>query len=140
MTTGPVEYIIVAFPGNKFTGEIAPELVALVQSGTIRVLDLIFIGKDDDGNVLAFEIDELESVDALAQLEGEFGGLIGPQDIEFVASKLDPGSSAALLLWEDVWATRFASAVRDSGGVLLEGARIPHELIEPALTALPQAV
>jgi hypothetical protein len=140
MTTGPVEYIIVAFPGNKFTGEIAPELVALVESGTVRILDLIFIGKDDDGNVLSFEIDELESVEAFAQLEGEFGGLIGPKDIEFVASKLEPGSSAALLLWEDLWATRFASAVRDSGGVLLEGARIPHELIEPALTALPQAV
>ena len=140
MTTGPVEYIIVGFPGNQFTGEIAPELFALVDSGTIRILDLIFIGKDDDGNVLAFEIDELESVEAFAQLEGEFGGLIGPKDIEFVASKLEPGSSAALLLWEDLWAIRFASAVRDSGGVLLEGARIPHELIEPALTALPQAV
>jgi len=78
MTAGPVEYIIVAFPGNKFNGEIAPELVALVESGTVRILDLIFIGKDDDGTVLAFEIDELESVEAFAQLEGEFGVLIGP--------------------------------------------------------------
>jgi hypothetical protein len=140
MTLGPVEYIIVGFPGNKFTGDIAPELVALVESGTVQVLDLIFIGKDEDGNVLAFEIDELEGVDAFDELEGEFGGLIGPKDIEFVASKLEPGSSAALLLWEDLWAGRFAEALRDSGGVLLEGARIPHELIEPALTALPQAV
>ena len=140
MTTGPVEYIIVAFPGNKFNGAIAPELVALVESGTVRILDLIFIGKDDDGTVLALEIDELANVEAFAQLEGEFGGLIGPEDIAFVASKLEPGSSAALLLWEDLWATRFATALRDSGGVLVEGARIPHELIEPALTALPQAV
>jgi uncharacterized membrane protein len=140
MTIGPVEYIIVGFPGNKFTGEIAPELIALVESGTVRILDLIFIGKDDDGEVLAFEIDELEGLGAFDDLEGEVGGLIGPKDIEFVASKLQPGSSAALLLWEDLWAGRFAQAVRDSGGVLLEGARIPHEIIEPAITALPQAV
>jgi hypothetical protein len=140
MTLGPVEYIVVGFPGNKFTGDIAPEFIALVQAGTVRVLDLIFIGKDEDGSVLAFEIDELEGIDAFEQLEGEFGGLIGPKDIEFVASKLAPGSSAALLLWEDVWAAPFAKALRDSGGILLEGARIPHELIEPAFTALPQAV
>jgi uncharacterized membrane protein len=140
MTIGPVEYIIVGFPGNKFTGEIAPELIALVESGTVRILDLIFIGKDDDGEVLAFEIDELEGLGAFDDLEGEVGGLIGPKDIEFVASKLQPGSSAALLLWEDLWAGRFAQVVRDSGGVLLEGARIPHEIIEPAITALPQAV
>ena len=140
MTLGPVEYIIVGFPGNKFTGDIAPELIALVESGTVRVLDLVFIGKDDDGSVLAFEIDELDGVAGFDGLTGEFGGLIGPEDIEFVASKLAPGSSAALLLWEDVWASRFAQALRDSGGILLEGARIPHELIEPAFTALPQAV
>jgi hypothetical protein len=106
----------------------------------VRILDLIFIGKDDDGEVLAFEIDELEGLGAFDDLEGEVGGLIGPKDIDFVASKLQPGSSAALLLWEDLWAGRFAQAVRDSGGVLLEGARIPHEIIEPAITALPQAV
>lgn len=140
MTLGPVEYIVVGFPGNKFTGEIVPELMELVRSGTVRVLDLIFIGKDEDGSVLAFEIDELDGVDAFNELEGEFGGLIGPADIEFVASKLEPGNSAALLLWEDLWAARFAEALRNSGGVLLEGARIPHELIEPAFTALPQAV
>ena len=110
------------------------------KSGTVRVLDLIFIGKDDDGDVLAFEIDELDGGDAFDNLAGEFGGLISPEDIEFVASKLEPGNSAALLLWEDLWAAPFAQAVRNSGGVLLEGARIPHELIEPAITALPQAV
>jgi hypothetical protein len=140
MAIGPVEYIVVGFPGNKFNGEIAPELIALVESGTIRVLDLIFIGKDDDGSVLAFEMDEMEGIEAFENLEGDFGGLIGPADIEFVASKLEPGSSAALLLWEDVWAIRFAEALRNSGGVLLEGARIPHELIQPAFDALPQAV
>jgi hypothetical protein len=140
MTTGPVEYIIVGFPGNKFTGEIAPELFALVDSGTIRILDLIFIGKDADGEVLAFEIDELDEAIGFGQLEGEFGGLISPEDIEFAASQLEPNSSAALLLWEDLWAAPFATAVINSGGVLLQGARIPRELIEPALTALSAAV
>jgi len=137
---GPVEYIVVSFPGNKFTGRIAPELVALVESGTVRVLDLIFIGKDAEGDVLAFEIDDLGDVEGFDQLQGEVGGLIGPEDIEFVAAALEPNSSAALLIWEDVWAAPFASAVLESGGVLLQGARIPHEVITSALDALPSAV
>jgi len=140
MTLGPVEYIIVGFPGNKFTGEIAPELIALVESGTVRILDLIFIGKDAEGNVLAFEIDELDELAGFSQLDGEVGGLISPEDIEFAAAQLEPESSAALLLWEDLWAAPFAAAVLNSGGVVLQGARIPHDVIESAFTALPPAV
>jgi hypothetical protein len=140
MTTGPVEYIIVGFPGNKFNGAIAPELIALVESETVRILDLIFIGKDADGSVVSFEIEDLEGFDAFADLEADIGGLISPADIEYAAAQLEPNSSAALLLWEDVWAAPFAAAVRDSGGVLLDGARIPHELIQTALAALPPAV
>ena len=78
MPTGPVEYIIVGFPGNKFTGEIAPELIALVDSGTVRILDLIFIGKDADGSVVSFEIDELDSVAGFEGLDADVGGLISP--------------------------------------------------------------
>jgi len=140
MTIGPVEYIIVGFPGNKFTGGIAPELIALVESGTVRVLDLIFIGKDADGSVLSFEIDDLDDAAGFGDLDGEVGGLISPEDVEFAAAQLEPNSSAALLLWEDLWAAPFATAVINSGGVLLQGARIPRELIEPALTALSPAV
>ena len=140
MTIGPVEYIIVGFPGNKFTGEIAPELVNLVESGTVRILDLIFIGKDADGSVIAFEFDELDESAGFGGLDGEVGGLISPADIEYAAAALEPDSSAALLVWEDLWAARFADAVRNSKGVLLEGARIPHELIAPALADLPAAV
>jgi hypothetical protein len=140
MTIGPVEYIVVGFPGNKFNGEIAPELIALVASGTVRILDLIFIGKDADGSVVSFEIDELDDVASFDDLDGEVGGLISPADVEFVASQLEPNSSAALLLWEDLWAAPFAQAVRDSGGVLIDGGRVPHDLIEPALSALPPAV
>lgn len=140
MTIGPVEYIIVGFPGNEFNGKIAPELIALVESETVRILDLIFIGKDADGNVVSFEIDDLDALAGFADLDGEVGGLIGAEDIEFAAAQLEPNSSAALLIWEDVWAAPFAQAVRDSGGVLLQGARIPYELIEPALSSLPPAV
>ena len=140
MATGPVEYIIVGFPGNKFTGEIAPELMALVESGTVRILDLIFIGKDADGTVVSFEIDELDAVAGFGDLDADVGGLISPEDVAYVAADLEPNSSAALLIWEDVWATPFAEAVRRSGGVLLEGARIPHDLIASALADLPPAV
>jgi len=115
----------VGFPGNQFTGEIAPELIALVESGTVRILDLIFIGKDADGAVVSFEIDELDELAGFSALDADVGGLISPEDIEFAAGQLEPNSSAALLIWEDVWATPFAEAVRRSGGVLLEGARIP---------------
>jgi hypothetical protein len=140
MATGPVEYIIVGFPGNKFTGEIAPELISLVDSGTVRILDLIFIGKDADGSVVSFEIDELDTLTGFEGLDADVGGLISPEDIAYVAEALEANSSAALLIWEDLWATPFAEAVRRSGGVVLEGARIPHELIEPALADLPPAV
>ncbi len=85
MTTGPVEFIIVGFPGNQFNGEIAPELIALVESGTVRILDLIFIGKDADGSVVSFEIDDLDTLPAFAALEADVGGLISPEDVEYAA-------------------------------------------------------
>jgi hypothetical protein len=140
MTIGPVEYIIVGFPGNKFTGEIAPELIALVESGTVRILDLIFIGKDADGSVVSFEIDELDELAGFGAMDAEVGGLISPEDVEYAAAALEPNSSAALLIWEDLWAKPFAEAVRNSNGILLEGARMPHELISSALADLPPAV
>jgi uncharacterized membrane protein len=140
MAIGPVEYIVLGFPGNNFTGEIAPALAKLIESKTIRLLDLLFVGKDPDGNVLAIEFDELEELAEFAGLEGEVGGIISEDDITHVAETLEPGSSAALLIWEDVWATEFAVAVRDSGGVLVEGARIPYEIVEAVFADLPAAV
>ena len=132
MAIGPVEYIIVGFPGNKFNGEIAPELGKLVESGTIRILDLVFITKDADGNVGAVEFEDHDDVALFNALEGEVGGLISEEDIEYAAVELEPNSSAALLIWEDLWAAPFVQAMRDSGGVLIEGSRIPHDLIEAA--------
>ncbi len=137
MDIGPVEYIIVGFPGNKFTGHIAPELAKLIDSSTIRVLDLVFITKDEAGEVAWFEFDQLEELAPFAALEGgDVGGLLSQEDIEYAASGLEPNSSAALLMWEDLWAKPFVEAIIEADGVLLEGSRIPHELVAAAMDAL----
>jgi len=140
MTMGPVEYVVLGFPGNSFNGSVAPALAKLIESNTIRLLDLLFVGKDDEGNVLVIEYDELEELAAFAGLEGEAGGIISDADVAHAAEALKPGSSAALLIWEDVWATDFAVAVRESGGVIVEGARVPHEIVEAVFADLPAAV
>jgi hypothetical protein len=139
MTIGPIEYIIVGFPGNQFTGQIAPALADLIDNDTIRILDLVFISKDPDGDVTAFEYDELEELAAFGDLDGEVGGLIGPDDIAHAAEGLEPNSSAALLIWEDTWAVPLVEAMRGAGGVLLEGGRIPHDLAEEAFAGLASA-
>lgn len=136
MGVGPVEYIVVGFPGNRFNGDIAPELAKLIDNETIRVLDLLFIGKDASGEVVFFEFDQLDELAPFADLEGEVGGVLGQDDIDYVAASLEPGMSAALLVWEDRWAAPFADAVRESGGVLLEGGRVPYELVQEALTSI----
>ena len=136
MGVGPVEYIVVGFPGNRFHGAIAPELAKLIDNETIRVLDLLFIGKDVSGEVVFFEFDQLDELTPFADLEGEVGGVLGQDDIDYVAASLEPGRSAALLVWEDRWAAPFADAVRESGGVLLEGGRVPYELVQEVLTSI----
>jgi len=132
MSIGPVEYVIIGFPGNKFNGSIAPELAKLAESGTIRILDLVFVTKDAAGNVDSLEYEDHDDVALFAALEGDVGGLISESDIEYAGATLEPNSSAALLIWEDLWAKPFADALRSSGAVLLEGARVPYELIEAA--------
>jgi hypothetical protein len=132
MSIGPVEYMIIGFPGNRFNGDIAPELAKLVEGGTVRILDLVFITKDEDGNVAAVELEDHHDVALFASLDGEIGGFISTEDIEYAAEELEPNSSAALLIWEDLWARSFVDALRASGAVLIEGSRIPHDLIEAA--------
>jgi hypothetical protein len=136
MSIGPVEYMIVAFPGNQFNGEIAPALADLIANETIRVLDLVFIAKDAEGNMVAVEFDEHDDLSPFAALEAELHNLISAEDIEYAAHDLEPNSSAALLIWEDRWAEPLVDAMRKSGGVLVESARIPHDLIEEALAAV----
>ena len=114
MGIGPVEYGVIAFPGNKFKGEIAPALEELVKSGTIRILDLAFVLKDKDGNVTGFELEDAgsEVMKAFEALTHARDGLINDNDLKDIGAALDPNSSAAVLVWEDVWATKFADAVR----------------------------
>jgi len=131
---GPVEYMIVSFPGNQFRGEIAPALARLVESNTIRIIDLAFVGKDADGNVAAFELSDLDEevrrgLDALG-LEGS--GFLGEEDLMDAAEALEPNSSAAMLLWEDVWAAELADALRGAGGELVALGRLPHEAVMEA--------
>lgn len=129
----PVEYLIIGFPGNQFNGEIVPALTDLVQTGAVRILDLIFISKDENGDVTAFEYDELDSLMPLGAVAQESMGLLNDEDVEMAAETLEPNSSAAFLVWEDLWAARFAAAVRDSGGVFIAGERIPHDIVQAAI-------
>jgi|SRR5829696_4150077 len=131
---GPVEYIVVGFPGNRFKGEIAPALADLVEAGTIRIIDVAFAGKDESGDLLAFELSDLDSdvQKALAELGAQPTGLFSEEDLISVAETLEPGSSAALLAWENVWAKGVADAIRNAGGELYGYDRIPHEVIVAA--------
>lgn len=139
MNIGPVEYILIGFPGNKFTGEIAPALGRLIENKTVRIIDLVFVGKDADGNTTAFEFDQIEELAPFADLQGEAGGLLTEEDVAYAAAALEPNSSAALLVWEDTWATELATAIRNANGVVLEGARVPHDLVEQAMAELTAA-
>lgn len=139
---GPVDFLVVAFPGNKFRGEIAPAISELVEAGTIRVIDIAFVGKDEDGNAVAMELTELDPdvQDALDKAGVEVGGLLNEDDLMDVAEGLEPNSSAALLVWENVWARKVAQAMRDADGVLVAFDRIPHEIVQAAREwALEQA-
>ncbi len=131
---GPVDYMIVGFPGNKFRGEIAPALAELVEAGTIRIIDVAFVGKEADGEIVTFELTELDP-DVQAGLEKagiEVGGLFGEDDLIAAGEVLEPNSSAALLIWENVWARKTAQAMRDAGGVLLDFERLPHDVVQEA--------
>jgi hypothetical protein len=131
---GPVDYLIVAFPGNKFRGEIAPALAELVEAGTIRIIDLAFVGKNADGDTVSFELTDLDD-DVQRGLENlgiEVQGLFNEDDLMAAAEELEPNSSAALLVWENVWAAKVAQAIRDAGGEVFDFARIPHDVVQAA--------
>jgi hypothetical protein len=142
MEIGPVDYLIVSFPGNQFRGEIGPAIAELVDAGTIRVIDVAFVGKDEEGNTIAMELTELDP-DVQASLDKagvEVGGLFNEDDLQDAADALEPNSSAALLVWENVWAQKVAQAMRDAGGQLVAFERLPHEVVQAAREwALAQA-
>jgi uncharacterized membrane protein len=139
---GPVDYAIVAFPGNRFTGQIAPAIAELVDAGTIRIIDIAFVGKDADGTAVAMELTELDPKvqEALESIGIEVGGLFNEEDLMDAAEDLEPNSSAALLVWENVWARKVAQAMRDAGGELVAFDRLPHDVVQAAREwALEQA-
>jgi hypothetical protein len=133
---GPIDYILIEWPDRQPTGEAAPIVVDLVERGIIRVLDLAFIAKDEDGSVAGLEITELgQEVEELKLFEGASSGLLGDDDIAEAAEALEPGTSAALIVFENSWAAPFASTVRRSGGQLVASGRIPVQAVLAALEA-----
>jgi hypothetical protein len=137
---GPIDYILVEWPGRQPTGEAAPILVDLVERGVVWVLDLAFIIKGEDGSVAGLEIEDLgEAAEELKLFEGASSGLLGDDDIAEAAKALEPGTAAALLVWENRWAAPFAAAVRRSGGQLVASGRIPVQAILAALDAAEEA-
>ena len=133
--TGPVDIAVISFPGNKFNGDVVPALKALVDEGTVRVLDLVFVNKDADGNIQSIEIGDEEAYGALGfdDIDGELDELLTIEDIAEASKWLDNNSSAALIVWENTWAERFARAVRESHGELVAYERIPARVVLEAV-------
>lgn len=133
---GPIDYILVEWPGRQPNGEVAPHLVDLVDRGLIRVLDLVFIAKGEDGTVRGLEIADIGGeVTELSVFEGASSGLLSDEDIDEAGGAMEPGTSAALLVFENTWAAPFATAVRRSGGQLAASGRIPVQAVLAALDA-----
>ncbi len=134
---GPVDYLIVEFPAgaSNFTGEMAAELVRLVDAGTIRVIDILILTKNEDGTVDAMELSDIEDLGPLQTIEAELAELLAEEDVEHLAAAMDPGSTAGVLIWENLWAAPFASAARRSGGQLIATGRIPIQAIIASIEA-----
>ncbi len=133
---GPIDYIVIEWQGKLPNGEALPHLVDLVDRGVVRILDLAFIAKDEDGNIADLSIDELGEVSAeFATFEGAASGILGDDDITEAATALEPGTAAAVLVWENRWAAPFAAALRKSGAQLVASGRIPVQALIESLEA-----
>ncbi len=134
---GPVDYLVVEFPAgaSNFTGEMMAELVTLVESGTIRVIDVLILTKGEDGSVEAMELSDVDDLGPLQAIEAELAELLAADDVEQLAAAMDPGSTAGVLIWENLWAAPFASAARRSGGQLIANGRIPIQAIVASVEA-----
>ena len=136
---GPVDYVVVAFPAGQanFSGEMASELRALMDSNTVRVLDLLLLTKDEDGSVEASELRDADDseVGQLRAAEADLAVLLAASDVDEIGGMLEPGSTAAVLVWENVWAAPFGSAVRRAGGQLVASGRIPIQQLAAAIEA-----
>src|SRR4051812_45539948 len=134
---GPVDYVVVEFPAgaSNFTGEMAEELLALVAAGTIRVIDVLILTKNEDGSVDATELADVGELGELRELEAELAELLAADDVAHLAAAMEPGSTAGVLIWENLWAAPFAAAARRSGGQLIADGRIPIQAIIASIEA-----
>jgi hypothetical protein len=137
MPYGPIELLVLEFPGNEFSGEITPALAELVDSGTIRIIDILFVQKDADGNVIESELSDLTESDfaVFDPVIDELAGLLTHEDALYLTSALAPNSSAGIMLFENVWARRFTDAVVQANGRLIVNERIPRAVIEELVAA-----
>ena len=134
---GPVDYIIVEFPAGhqNFTGEGAAELARLHDAGIIRIMDILILVKDADGSVEAMELSDLPDLGELERLEAQLAQTLAVEDVEHLAAAMDPGSVAGVLVYENLWAAPFASAMRRAGGQLIANGRIPIQALIAAVEA-----
>jgi hypothetical protein len=136
---GPIDWVVLAWPNGQPNGQAAPMIVDLVDRGIIRILDAAFIAKDADGTVGALEVSQFDDEGHFAVFEGASSGLLGDEDLEEAAAGLEPNTAAAVLVWENRWAAPVATSIRKSGGLLIDGGRIPVQGIVAALDALEAA-
>lgn len=134
---GPMELIVLGFDGNKFTGEITPALLDLVDRGIVRIIDLAIVVKDESGDAVILEMQDLSAdvASAMTRLAGEITGLLSEADLGDLADDMKPNSTVAVFLCEHLWATKFASAVRGAGGTLVLSERIPGDVVDAARDA-----
>jgi Family of unknown function (DUF6325) len=134
---GPVDYLVVEFPAGakNFTGEMAAELLKLVDAGTIRIVDVLILDKNEDGSVDATELSDIEQLGELEAVEAQLAELLAADDVAHLAAAMEPGSTAGVLIWENPWAAPFASAARRAGGQLIANGRIPIQAIIAAVEA-----
>ncbi|WP_435198695.1 DUF6325 family protein [Janibacter sp. GS2] len=137
-TIGPVDVAVIHFEGNEFNGEVAPALADIHTSGAVRIIDLAFVRKDSAGSVAILEMGDSEVAEAFDQVEGSRFDLLSDADLEGVATGLEPDASALVVVWENSWAARLASAVRGSNGRLEALERIPRETVLRAVAALDE--
>jgi hypothetical protein len=134
---GPVDFVVVEFPvgARNFTGEAANELLALVEARSIRLIDMLVLEKNEDGTVEAIELEDLDDLGPFQALEAELAEFLAADDVAHLAAAMDPGSVAGVLVYENLWAAPFASAVRRAGGQLIANGRIPAQAIIAAIEA-----
>ena len=141
MPLAPIELLVIGFPGNEFTGGILPELETLVENGVITVVDALLIMKEEDGTVAFLEFDQIDTDEAIAafgRLLFEGNGLLSDEDVEEFAAALEPGSSAAALVFEHTWFKPLRDEIRDSGGVLLANMRVPGLVVDEVLSLVEE--